>query len=498
MNKCRSLSNKFIVKLGVLFLITVLSIGIIYVYVTFFLLDNFYSQTTQKLNANLADHLIEEKFKNTSPFLDNGTVNVELFDDIMHDMMAVNRAIEVYLLDKKGEVLHSLVLDHDDKSKATKKIDLVPVKQFIANKEVFILGDDPKDIKSKKIFSAAAFESKGQKGFIYILLASESFELVCENLFKGYFSKLMFIALLITMLLAIVIGGLSIVFISKNLLIIMHYVNRFKEGDLNSRIPNASKSNLSILATTFNEMADTISFNMNEIYSINTFKKELIATVSHDLRTPLTIIRGYAETLKDGDDKITNQNRKEFLKIIENSTSSISSLVNHLSDYSNLDAKQIKLKPSIFNITELVLDITKRYNIIKEEKKIKILIYHNKDDSQLVYADKSLIERVIQNILDNSFKFTPSDGIISFHIEKRKNGLTIIKIKDTGPGIRKQDRKLIFKKYARTTSAREVQGIGLGLAIVKKIMELHNSDVKIYNNDKNRGCSFEFSLPSDK
>ncbi len=495
MKNYRSLSNKFILKLGVLFLITILVIGVLYITVTFFLLDKFYSQTTQRLNADVANHLIEEKFKADSPFLENGKVNKKLFDDIMHDMMAVNRAIEVYLLNENGEVLHSLVLDHSDEYEAIKKVNLVPIRKFIADNTIYVLGDDPKNTENKKIFSAASFSSRGKKGFIYILLASQSFEQICKSLFKGYFSKLTFITLFITMFLAIGIGGLSIFLISKSLLLIIYYVNRFKEGDLNSRIPEAEKSNLSILATTFNEMATTISQSIEEINSINTFKKELIANVSHDLRTPLTVIRGYAETLKDEVSEITDSDRKEFLNIIEKSTMSLSNLVNHLNDYSNLDAREIVPKKTVFNVVNLIKDIINRYEIIAKEKKIKIDVNYEKETLKQVYADKILIERVFQNVFDNALKFTPEHGSICFFVKSELKDTITIQIKDTGPGMKKEDINSVFKKYTKlSTSSSEDKGVGLGLAIVKKIMELHNTKAKFYC-DYAKGCVFEFTLP---
>ncbi|WP_075340905.1 sensor histidine kinase [Tenacibaculum agarivorans] len=493
MNRFQSLSNKFVVKLSFSFLVIILIIGIVYISVTFFLLDKFYSQTTQRLNANIANHLIDEKFKDKEPFLEDGSVNVELFDDIMHDMMAVNRVIEIYLLNDRGEVLHSLVLDHSKKPEIVSKVNLKPIHQFIENNQEFILGDDPKNINEEKIFSAASFKSNGRVGYIYILLASHDFEKICENLFRGYFSKLTLTTLLITSLLSLSIGFISIILISKSLLIIIHYVNKFKEGDLKSRIPSASTTNLSILATTFNEMADTISQNIEEIKSINAFKKELIANISHDLRTPLTLIRGYAETLNEKEILITEENRYEFLTIIEQSTLTLSNLVNQLYEYSNLDAKQLKPNKITFNICELLNDVVNRYYILSNKKKIKIKLDCKLDIQHFVYADKVLIDRVIQNILDNAIKFTPNGGNITIVLED-KNDRTIVKIKDSGQGIDDLERDLIFDRWFTSKKMKENKGLGLGLAIVKKIIELHGTSIMIHSEGKNKGCEFIFSL----
>ena len=411
----------------------------------------------------------------------------------MHDMMAVNRAIEVYLLDENGFVLHSVVLDHSDASEEIKQVDLIPIHKFINNKEEYILGNDPKNISEKKIFSAASFESNGKVGYIYILLASHDFEQVCNSLFKSYFSKLTTTTIIITTLLSLTIGCLSIFLISKSLLIIIHHVNKFKEGNLQSRIPEKSTSNLSILATTFNEMADTISYHIEEIKSINTFKKELIANISHDLRTPLTIIRGYAETLNEDKILITDENRQEFLKIIEKSTLILSDLVNQLYEYSNLDTKRLPIKKTIFNLPQLVNEIASRYGIISKQKKVNIQVVCKLYKNQFVLADKLLIERVIQNILDNALKFTPKYGNIVLLLENNKER-AVIRIKDSGLGITKTEIDSIFDRWY--TSGDTTESKGLGLAISKKIIELHGTHLMIYSEGKNKGSEFMFSLPN--
>jgi len=293
--------------------------------------------------------------------------------------------------------------------------------------------------------------------------------------------------------LSLSIGFISIILISKSLLIIIHYVNKFKEGDLKSRIPSASTTNLSILATTFNEMADTISQNIEEIKSINAFKKELIANISHDLRTPLTLIRGYAETLNEKEILITEENRYEFLTIIEQSTLTLSNLVNQLYEYSNLDAKQLEPNKTTFNICELLNDIVNRYCILSNKKKIKIKLDCKLDIQHFVYADKVLIDRVIQNILDNAIKFTPNGGNITIVLED-KNDRTIVKIKDSGQGIDDLERDHIFDRWFTSKKVKENKGLGLGLAIVKKIIELHGTSIMIHSEGKNKGCEFIFSL----
>jgi len=496
MKNNKTLSNRLVAKLSISFLIIIILIGLTYIFLSLFFSQKFYEETTQKLNANVANHLIDEKFKNASPFLEDGTVNKPLFGDIMHNMMAVNRGIEVYLLNEEGGILYSVVLDHSDSEKPIKKIDLKPVKEFINKKgKVYILGDDPLNIGKKKIFSAAHYQKDGHQGYMYIVLAGKEFQAVSESLFSSYVMKLGLIATVLTMIFAIILGFISVWFLTKNLRAIIFQVNRFREGDFESRIANAEQSDLSTLAITFNEMADTIVENIEEIKSVDVLRRELVANVSHDLRTPLTVMQGYIETLQIKKGSLNDDQNKEYLHIIKKSIKQLTQLVSQLFEYSKLEAKQVKPQKEPFAITDLVYDIQSKYELIAKEKNIN-LTAESVDKTPLVFADISLVERAIQNLMDNAMKFTPDKGKIKIIID-HDNENVIIKIKDSGPGISKEDQKYIFERFRQTEGKQKKNGIGLGLAIVKKIMELHETNIKIIS-QPNEGSTFEFYLPSYK
>ncbi len=496
MKNNKTLSNRLVAKLSISFLIIIILIGFTYIFLSLFFSHKFYEETTQKLNAEVANHLIDEKFKNASPFLEDGTVNKPLFGDIMHNMMAVNRGIEVYLLNEEGGILYSVVLDHSDSEKPIKKIDLKPIKEFINKKgEAYILGDDPLNIGKKKIFSAAHYQKDGHQGYIYIVLAGKEFQAVSESLFSSYIMKLGLGAVVLTMLFAMIMGLLSVWFLTKNLRAIIFQVNRFREGDFESRIVNAEQSDLSTLAITFNEMADTIVENIEEIKSVDVLRRELVANVSHDLRTPLTVMQGYIETLQIKKDNLNEVQNKEYLDIIKKSIKQLTQLVSQLFEYSKLEAKQVKPQKEPFAITDLVYDIQTKYELIAKEKNIDLSTEFI-DQTPLVFADIGLVERAIQNLMDNALKFTPDKGKIKIIID-HDNENVIIKIKDSGPGISKEDQKYIFERFRQTESKQKKNGIGLGLAIVKKIMELHETNIKIIS-QPNEGSTFEFYLPSYK
>jgi len=493
MIKNKTLSSRLITKLGISFLLIIILIGVIYVLLSLFFSYKFFEETTQKLNANVANHLIEEKFKDVSPFLEDGTINKPLFGDIMHDMMAVNRGIEVYLLNQTGEVLYSVVLDHGENEKIT-KVNVAPLKKYITNKgDIYILGDNPRNLTEKKIFSTAPYDIDGHKGYVYIILASKAFQNVEKSLFSSYFIKSGIIYSILTMIFAILIGWLSIRFLTKNLRTIIYHVNRFREGDTDSRIPNPEKSDLSVLALTYNDMADTISKNIEEIKSVDVLRRELIANVSHDLRTPLAIMQGYVETLQIKKGNLSEQQEADYMNIINKSTNQLTQLVSQLFEYSKLESKQVQPNKEPFAITDLIHDIQANYQIIVKEKNIQLVV-EIKNNTPLVFADIGLVERVIQNLLENAIKFTPNNGLITIITDYDGKDVTI-KIKDSGTGISEEDQKHIFERFRQTDTKQKKSGIGLGLAIVKKIIELHETNIKIISKP-NEGSTFEFYLPS--
>lgn len=488
-----TLSNRLIKKLTFSFLLIILLAGLGYISTTIYFANKYFLETTQKLNAHVAEHLIQEKFQNSNPFLADGQVNKPLFGDIMHDMMAVNRGIEVYLLDEQGFIQYSVVLDHGSPNEPQKQVSLAPLLAFIENPgEQYLLGDDPRQPNQKKIFSAAPFSIEGKEGFIYIVLAGEEFSSARSSLLSSYFLKLGLGTSLLTLLFAALLGVLAVWYLTKNLREIIYASNRFKEGDLTYRIQDAEKADLSKLATTFNSMAETILTNIEKIRSVETLRRELIANISHDLRTPLSIMQGYVETLQMKKSSLTADETSKYLEIIQGSTERLSHLISQLFEYSKLEANQIEPEKEPFLITELINDIHTNYQVLAEKNKISLQL-EVEDNIPLVFADISLVERAIQNLLDNAIKFTPENGEVVMKLVINNKEVEIM-IKDSGPGIPESDQSLIFERYRQTKTGKEKSGAGLGLAIVKKIIEIHDSTISVFSKP-NSGTTFTFTLP---
>lgn len=482
-------SPKLTRKITISFLLIMVLVGVTYILTTTYFTNKYFEETTQLLNSEIANHIIEEKFKEFPPFTDSNEVNKALFGDLMHDMMAVNRGIEVYLLDDNGEVLYSVVLDHEKANAPVVKVDVKPIHLFIeAQGKGRILGDDPRVPGQQKIFSAAAYQNNDKTGYIYIILASKAYDDVTNGLFSSYFMRLGFGASILTILFAVVIGFLSIRYLTKNLRDIIFAVRRFKEGDMSSRISNNSSTDLSVLANTFNEMADTIVENIDTIKSVENLRRELTANISHDLRSPIAIAQGYVETMQMKNIDLSEQDRTKYLEIVHNSMKRLTVLVDQLFEYSKLEANQIKAEKEPFIITELASDVIANYKVLADKRNIDLNLISAKN-IPLVFADISLVERVFQNLMDNALQFTPKEGSISLEIKVDEKNV-ILMVKDSGPGIPKNEQLHIFERYVQMENK---SGAGLGLAIVKKIIDLHESTIKVMSKP-NEGASFQFTL----
>lgn len=470
-------------------LLSILAIlGLVYILISSFIGQQYYQEVNQRLYGGLADSTVQA----VKPLVD-GKVDTFAIQDIMHSMMVVNPSVEVYLLDTEGQII-TFVAPY--KRVKLKKINLSPVHEFIAAKEKpFILGDDPRHPNQKKVFSAAQIK-EGDKltGYLYIILASEEQAAVVSTLAGSYILKLGTNLFLLSLVGALIIGLLAIWFLTKNLRRLIDTVRRFKEGDYDARIAEDDKGDLADLATNFNEMADTIVANIDQLKSIENLRRELIANVSHDLRTPLAIMQGYVETLIIKEDDLEPEERRRHLNTVLDSSEKLSGLIKQLFEYSKLEAQQIQPEKEPFFISELAQDIFQKYQILAKEKAIHMDL-KNPQGLPMVFADLGLVERVIQNLMDNALKFTPHGGNVTIELVGGHQNVEV-RIADTGPGIPEDKQSHIFERYRQSGNEKtKGQGVGLGLAIVRKILELHNATIQVQSK-LNEGTVFMFQLPT--
>ena len=239
------------------------------------------------------------------------------------------------------------------------------------------------------------------------------------------------------------------------------------------------------------ELSATLNYAAKELGKADSLQKELIANVSHDLRTPLTMIKGYAEVMRD----IPGENTPENVQVIIEETERLTGLVNDMLDISKLKAGTISIQPEEYNFTESIRHVLERYNKLREVEGYTIDFVY--DDEVNVYADEQKMYQVLYNLVNNAINYTGEDKKVTV-IQKVIGNTLRIEVVDTGDGVKQEDIPYVWDRYYKdkTTHKRALQGTGLGLSIVKNVLELHGAKYGV-SSITGQGATFWFEIKID-
>jgi two-component system phosphate regulon sensor histidine kinase PhoR len=232
--------------------------------------------------------------------------------------------------------------------------------------------------------------------------------------------------------------------------------------------------------------------DVTKLRQLETMRKDFVANVSHELKTPLTSIKGFIETLLDG--AVTQRETAlKFLTIIYQEAERLNNIIHDLLDLSKLESGKTELRKTPINLNELLNDIILSVENRLHEKNLEL-----KKDLQatIIYGDEDLLREVILNLLDNAIKYTPEDGNIQIGSHETSEGV-VFYIKDNGLGVPKESLSRLFERFYRVDKGRSraMGGTGLGLSIVKHIIERHGGKVSVVS-ELGKGSQFSFVIPS--
>ncbi len=239
------------------------------------------------------------------------------------------------------------------------------------------------------------------------------------------------------------------------------------------------------------KLTDTLNHASSELAKTNELRRDLMANVSHDLKTPLTMIKAYAEMVRDLTYK-NKQKRESNLNTIIDETDRLNALVNDILSLSVMESKMLTLEIEEFDLTQFIDTIIKRYEIFSTTLEYQFIV--NTQKPILVKADKQKLEQVIYNLINNAINYTGEDKKVYIQILEAKKEITV-EITDTGKGIDQEEIPLIWDKYYRSQKnhQRNTVGTGLGLSIVKNILELHHFEYGV-RSKKGKGTTFYFKI----
>jgi len=275
-------------------------------------------------------------------------------------------------------------------------------------------------------------------------------------------------------------------------------VENIAQGDFAAplQLPGAERSGdeLDRLTVCIGRMSERMALQLAQLQEGETQRRELIANVSHDLRTPLASMQGHLELLLLKHGSLPPAEQRSYLEIATRHCERLSKLVRDLFQLTKLEANEIAPQCEAFSATELVQDVVQKLELAAEKRGLRLVSRFSVQQIQ-VQADIGMIETVLENLIGNALRHTPRGGQICVDVEPRAQRVAL-RVSDTGCGIAREDLARLFDRYYHVDRGEDVDagGTGLGLAIVRRIVELHGSRIGV-ESTLGRGTTFAFDLP---
>jgi signal transduction histidine kinase len=470
-------------------------------------------EASQRMNLPLARYVIEHQ--PASLLGADGRPDTARMKALAAHVMAINPSVEVYLLDERARVVaHALEAGPAERLEG-RVVDMAPMQRLLraaagaAGGEALgeaairlpVFGTDPRSNGRHNIFTVAALQGPaGHMGYLYIVLNGRAAQGVAASLSNSEALRAMAVgAVLVTL-----VAGAVLAFVWRRLTLplrrLTHELDGFRVESGAAASP-APGDEIGVLRHAVQAMRERIASQFQRLEDGDRQRRELMSNISHDLRTPLSNIQGYVETVMLRGDALGAAQRASYLRTALRHAEVLGRRIADLFELSKLDSGRLQPRQEVFCLAELLQDVVQNYRMAAQRRHVQLALRVGDQAQARVLADIAMIERVLQNLVDNALRHTAAGGRVELAIEQRGSFFQV-SISDTGHGIEPQHLPHIFERYWRATDVEPVlqpddavtNGSGLGLAIVKRILDLHGSAVRVHS-ERMRGTRFEFSLP---
>lgn len=484
----RTLYAKLAVGLVLLFV----TIGLLYALISTTATKYYLQEVNQSFNKGLARNLVADR-----NLVEEGRLNQEALKETFRQYMVINPSIEIYLLDLEGKILS---YSADPGKVKRNHVSLGPISAFLEGSEEYpLLGDDPRSHDGQKAFSVTPVPTTAHpEGYLYVVLRGEEFDSVDKMVRESYFLRLSGWAVVVSLGLGLLVGLIVLRLLTRRLHRLSSLMASFHQSNFNSHQPylleqRQPSDEVDRLGLTFDQMAEHIQQQLEQLKEQDSLRRKLVAQVSHDLRTPLASMLGYLESLELKGETMAKTERQEYTAIALRQARRLSRQVAELFELASLDARETQPHCEPFAAAELVQDVVQKYQLRAEQQQIQLTM-NPPPALPFVYADIGLTERVLENLIENAFTHTGEGGRIELDLSVEQNGVAIA-VKDTGCGISPEELPHIFDPFYQSVKKRvSGQHAGLGLAIAKRIVTLQQGEIRVDSTPDN-GSIFRFILP---
>jgi signal transduction histidine kinase len=447
----------------------------------------------QIVNRELARSYVASNFLLTDTPLTADTLHRGI-----RKLAAANPEVDIYLLDADGGIVASSVPEAE---RRRSRVGLRPVREFLAGRGAPILGDDPRDAKRQEVFSAAPFHiADCPANVLYIVLRREEHQPGAARLRTSYAVGEGAGVILTAAVLSVALSLLFLRLLTRRLGVLEAAIRHFRDAngmatpERREPDPQLRGDEVDRLEALFGDLAARIEAQMEALKSTDVMRRDLLANVSHDLRTPLTTLLAHLETLQMKQSELTQEERSEYLQVAASQSRRIGLLVEQLLEAAKLEAGQVVVSAEPFAIGELLQDVVQKFALAARDRGIALDV-DAMSAATMVNGDIALLERVLDNLIDNALRHTLAGGRVTVHSEPLGERVRVA-VTDTGPGLTPAEAERVFDRFYRGDPGRSTNSgqSGLGLAIVRSILDLHGSKVSV-ESQPGRGASFYFDLP---
>lgn len=446
----------------------------------------------QRLSGGLAQQIVQRE-----PILDaQGRVDRSVLKPLFDRLMTFNPSVELYVVSSDGELLADAAPPGHIQRQ---KIDISPLQTFLSGAAMPVYGDDPRS-QSQKVFSVTPLRQDGElKGYLYIILQGEESNALAEMAWHKAFWSTVLWSLLWVALFGLLAGLLIWYWVTRPVKRLTMDVAGLEQDSITAIKQLAAQQpettvndEVAVLRNTFIELARKIAGQWDQLADSDRQRREFIANISHDLRTPLTSLLGYLETLSLKSATLTPQETQQYLATALRQGHKVRHLSQQLFELARLEHGSIKPQLERFAIGELIQDVAQKFDLTIETRQLHLQV-DMPHSLPLINADVSMIERVVTNLLDNAVRHSPQGSTIRLKVWQEEAQLQV-EVSDSGPGIDEALREQLFQRPSVLghQASREDRG-GLGLLIVRRMLELHGGGIRLM--DSVSGARFRFFVP---